>query len=223
MQYMAPEQLEGREVTPQTDIFAFGAVLYEMLTGKKAFASDSQAGLISAIMTSAAPSISATQRIDLPALEYAVKRCMEKDPANRWQSARDLMDHLRWAVQSSAAPLAAKSAHTRKHLGLVAALAAATVLLGTILVVVALTRQQTPPASEMRFTLDNDIAGASAAISPDGRWIVFAGRGEGSQTRSLFLRSRETRRRKKLRTPKKRLRPSGRRIATALVSSRDLR
>jgi len=189
MQYMAPEQLEGREVTPQTDIFAFGAVLYEMLTGKKAFSSDSQAGLISAIMTSAAPSISATQRIDIPALEYAVKRCLEKDPASRWQSARDLMDHLRWAVQVSAAPVAAKLTHSRRHLGLVAALAAATALLGMILVVVALTRQQAPAASEMRFTLDNDIAGASAAISPDGRWIVFAGRGEGSQTRSLFLRS----------------------------------
>ena len=188
MQYMAPEQLEGKEVTPQTDIFAFGAVLYEMLTGKKAFASDSQAGLISAIMTSAAPSISTTQKIDLPALEYAVKRCLEKDPANRWQSARDLMDHLRWAVQSGAAPVTAEIAHGRRHLRLVAALAAVTAILGLLLVVVALRGTRETETAEMRFTLDVDIAGASAAVSPNGRWVVFAGRAPGSQTRSLFLR-----------------------------------
>jgi Tol biopolymer transport system component len=190
MQYMAPEQLEGREVTPQTDIFAFGAVLYEMLTGKKAFTGDSQAGLISAIMTAAPPSISVTQKIDSPALEYAVKRCLEKDPTNRWQSARDLMDHLQWAVQGNASPAVVKDAHARRHLRLVAALSALSALLAMLLVVFALTRpQRPPPAAEIRFLLEAEVAGASLAVSPDGRWIAYSGREKGSQTRFLFLRA----------------------------------
>jgi Tol biopolymer transport system component len=126
----------------------------------------------------------------MPALEYAVKRCLEKDPANRWQSVRDLMNHLRWAVQTGVVPAIESASHGRKHLKLIAALAAVSAVLGLLVVYVALTgTRTTPAAAEMRFTLDVDIAGASAAVSPDGRWVVFAGRAPGSQTRSLFLRS----------------------------------
>ena len=95
-QYMAPEQLEGKDADARTDIFAFGAVLYEMATGKKAFSGTSQASLITAIMSSEPPPISAVQPMSPPALDRVVKTCLAKDPEDRWQSAADVGGELRW-------------------------------------------------------------------------------------------------------------------------------
>ena len=89
-QYMAPEQLEGREADARTDIFAFGAVLYEMLTGKKAFEGTSHASVSAAIMSSDPTPISALQPLTPPALDRVVATCLAKDPDERWQSARDV-------------------------------------------------------------------------------------------------------------------------------------
>ncbi len=86
--YMAPEQLHGRDVDARTDLFAFGAVVYEMVTGKRAFEGNTQAGLIGAILEREPPALSP------PALETAVKRCLSKDPEDRWQDARDLVFEL---------------------------------------------------------------------------------------------------------------------------------
>ena len=94
-QYMAPEQLEGRQADPRTDIFAFGAVVYEMATGRRAFAGSSQASLITAIMSSQPPPLKTLQPVAPPALERIVCKCLEKDPERRWQTARDLADELR--------------------------------------------------------------------------------------------------------------------------------
>ena len=93
-QYMAPEQLEGNEVDARTDIFAFGAVLYEMVTGRKAFEGKSQASLIGAIMNSEPQPMSELQPVSPRSLDWSVKRCLSKDPDDRWQSARDLMAEL---------------------------------------------------------------------------------------------------------------------------------
>ena len=87
---MAPEQVEGKEMDARTDIFAFGVVLYEMATGRKAFAGDSKASLAAAILTSDPPPITKIQPLTPPALERVVKRCLAKDPEERWQTARDL-------------------------------------------------------------------------------------------------------------------------------------
>jgi Tol biopolymer transport system component len=100
-QYMAPEQLEGREADGRTDIFAFGAVLYEMATGKKAFSAVSQASLITAIMSAEPPAISAVQPTAPAALDRVVKTCLAKDPEDRWQSASDLKRELRWIGEGS--------------------------------------------------------------------------------------------------------------------------
>ena len=89
-QYMAPEQLEGREADARTDIFAFGAVLYEMLTGKKAFEGTSHASVSAAIMSADPTPISALQPLTPPALDRVVATCLAKDPDDRWQSAGDL-------------------------------------------------------------------------------------------------------------------------------------
>jgi eukaryotic-like serine/threonine-protein kinase len=96
LQYMSPEQLEGQEVDARSDIFSFGAVLYETLTGKKAFEGKSQASLIAAIIhvdPAPAPSL---QPAITPGMGRLLKKCLAKDAGQRWQSARDLLDELRW-------------------------------------------------------------------------------------------------------------------------------
>src|SRR5712691_7198646 len=100
LQYMAPEQLEAKEADARTDIFAFGAVVYEMLTGRKAFEGKSQASLIAAILEREPPPMSALQAMTPPALDRAIKRCLAKDPDNRWQSVRDLSQELKWIAES---------------------------------------------------------------------------------------------------------------------------
>src|SRR6202049_5199353 len=99
MQYMAPEQLEGKEVDARTDIFAFGAVTYEMATGKKCFEGKSQASLIAAILEREPPAMSSLQPMTPPALDRGVKKCLAKDPDERWQSTSDLKTNLEWIVE----------------------------------------------------------------------------------------------------------------------------
>jgi len=99
LQYMAPEQLEGKDADARTDIFAFGALLYEMLTGKKAFEGQSQASLISAIMSAEPVPIAQLQPLAPPQLDHVVRRCLAKDPDARWQTSRDLEEELRWVTE----------------------------------------------------------------------------------------------------------------------------
>lgn len=89
-QYMAPEQLEDKEADARTDIFAFGELIHEMVTGKPPFSGKSRASLIAAILTAEPPPITQLQRITPVALEHVVKKCLAKDPDERWQSASDL-------------------------------------------------------------------------------------------------------------------------------------
>lgn len=105
LQYMAPEQLEGREVDARADIFAFGAVLHEMLTGKRAFEGKSQPGVIAALLSSDPPPVSSLQPLAPPALDHLVARALAKDPAERWTSMHDVLLQLRWiAVAPPARP-----------------------------------------------------------------------------------------------------------------------
>src|SRR6266699_6376172 len=93
-QYMAPEQLEGKEADARTDIFAVGEVIYEMATGKPAFSGKSRASLIAAILTAVPHSITQLQPMAPPALERVAQKCLTKDPEERWQSASDLSSEL---------------------------------------------------------------------------------------------------------------------------------
>ncbi|HET9318678.1 MAG TPA: serine/threonine-protein kinase, partial [Bryobacteraceae bacterium] len=114
-QYMAPEQLEGKEADARTDIFALGAVLYELATGTKAFAAASQASLIAAILERDPPPISAVQPFAPPALDRLVKTCLAKDPADRWQSAHDVELQLRGISEGlSGSPASPVSASRRR-------------------------------------------------------------------------------------------------------------
>src|SRR5437899_6529771 len=98
-QYMAPEQLEGKEADARTDIFALGEVIYEMASGKPAFTGRSRASLIAAILSSESQPMAAFQPMTPPALERVVKRCLAKDPDERWQSASDLASELNWIAE----------------------------------------------------------------------------------------------------------------------------
>jgi serine/threonine protein kinase len=102
-QYMAPEQLEGKEADARSDIFAFGSVLYEMATGKKAFSGASQASLIGAILHTEPQPISAVQPMTPPALDRVVRTCLAKDPEDRFQTAHDVKLQLQWAGDASSA------------------------------------------------------------------------------------------------------------------------
>jgi eukaryotic-like serine/threonine-protein kinase len=109
-QYMAPEQLEGNEADARTDIFALGEMIYEMTTGRPAFAGKSRASLIAAILSSEPAPMAALQPMTPPALERVVKKCLAKDPEKRWQSASDLASELRWIAEGGSQAAEARSA-----------------------------------------------------------------------------------------------------------------
>ncbi len=104
--YMAPEQLEGKDTDARTDLFAFGCVLYEMLTGRRAFGGNTEASVIAAIMTGEPEPLSALQPLTPPALDRLVRRCLAKDPDDRWQHAADVAEELRGISQDAGAATA---------------------------------------------------------------------------------------------------------------------
>lgn len=99
-QYMAPEQVGGEEADSRTDIFAFGALLYEMATGRRAFEGSTRTSLIAAIVSAHPAPISSIAPMAPPALDHIVKKCLEKDPDDRWQSAHDVASELRWLSEA---------------------------------------------------------------------------------------------------------------------------
>src|SRR6516225_5640462 len=113
VQYMAPEQLEGKEVDARTDIFALGTVIYDMATGKPAFAGKSSASLIAAILSSEPAPMANLQPMTPPALERLVRKCLAKDPDERWQSASDLTSDLNWIIETGSQAGEARSATVR--------------------------------------------------------------------------------------------------------------
>jgi len=101
LQYMAPEQLEGKEADARTDLWALGAVLYEMVTGRRAFEGDSQVSLIGNIMNAEPAGLATLQPLTPPALERVVRKCLAKHPDDRWDTAHDVADELRWIRETS--------------------------------------------------------------------------------------------------------------------------
>lgn len=99
-QYMSPEQVEGKELDGRSDIFSLGAVLYEMLTGQRAFEGKSQLSVASAILEKEPAPISSIKPQTPPAVDHAIRRCLAKDPEERWQTARDLALELKWIAES---------------------------------------------------------------------------------------------------------------------------
>jgi Tol biopolymer transport system component/tRNA A-37 threonylcarbamoyl transferase component Bud32 len=192
LQYMAPEQLEGKEADARTDIFAFGAVLYEMITGRRAFQGKSQATLISAIMTGEPPPISTLQPLTPSALDHLVQRCLAKDPEDRWQDAHSVWVQLRWIAQGrseSEVPAAAAAAdRKRARLTRVALVVAGAVIAALAVPTVLYVRGPAPPEA---FPLRVPVVGLSRsniAISPDGREIALVAQPDPQEPAALYVR-----------------------------------
>jgi Tol biopolymer transport system component/predicted Ser/Thr protein kinase len=191
-QYMAPEQLEGGPVDARTDIFAFGALLYEMATGKRAFEGKSKASLIASILTSEPRPIGMLQPASPAELDRLIRICLRKDPDERWQSAHDVALELRGVSEV---------AEKRPHAGRRNALAwtvAALFALATIVLAMTLFRRPTAQRAEMpvrtlivppdKTEFDFLNAAAPPAVSADGKRIVF-GAAEKGKVRTLWIRS----------------------------------
>ena len=176
-QYMSPEQLEGQEADARSDIFGLGCVLYEMVTGRRAFEGKSTAKVVAAIMTTEPPPLTTLSPLAPAGLERAVKKCLAKDPDERWQNAGDLASELRWILESGsqsgvAAPVAARARGKFLRWGAVLLAAAMGILAGFLLrrpvgAIGAPCRGE-PPARQQP-----DSSGPSAALSPDGQMVVM--------------------------------------------------
>jgi Tol biopolymer transport system component len=180
LQYMAPEQIQGREADARTDIFALGTVIYEMATGKKTFEAETQASLVAKILETDVPPVSTFAPLAPSALNHVVDVCLAKQPADRWQTAHDVLLQLRWIQQEGSRPnLAAQPAQVSRMRGWRWGVAATVlVLAGAAAAGWAVRRTSTPPAGPLvRFDMVMP-AGMTLpdfgwpTVSPDGRAIV---------------------------------------------------
>ncbi len=187
LQYMAPEQVEGREADARTDIFAFGAVFYEMLTGKRAFEGKSQASLIGAIMKAEPRPMSHAQPTTPAVVEHLVARCLAKDPEDRWQDAHSVKLTLQWIGRNRSATTAALP-QKRSRLE-VAAMTIVALLLATVSVPAYFYWRGPvePEAIQFRHTVSG-LNEADIAVSPDGRTIAFVAKPDSAGAASLYIR-----------------------------------
>jgi Tol biopolymer transport system component/predicted Ser/Thr protein kinase len=194
LRYMAPEQLEGKDVDRRVDIFAFGAVLYEMLTGRKAFDGASQATVISAILSFNPPTVATLQPLTPPALEQVVRTCLAKDREDRWASAHDVGLQLEWIARDGS-PVAAPATGVghmrhRDHLAWIVAALAVAAAAGLWAA-----RARRSPSDAAHHVLSvpappgSTFATAEApAVSPDGRRLAFVGH-DATGRRLLYVRA----------------------------------
>lgn len=181
LRFMAPEQWEGKEADARSDIFAFGALLYEMLTGRRAFEGKSRAALIAAIMHTDPPPISSVDQFSPPALDHVIRKCLEKDPERRWKSAGDLRDELQWILEATPSqaflpvpPVVRRRMRLMKRV-LIALSGSLVVAIAIIGILIALQLGRTAGEAPLRkFTLAPEaLSDARLQISPDGKHIAY--------------------------------------------------
>ncbi len=192
-QYMAPEQLEGKDADSRSDIFSFGCVLYEMSTGRKAFTGRSRASMIAAILEHEPAPISSISPMTPPALDRVVKKCLAKDPEERWQSARDVKSELAWIAEagSQAGAPATVVSHrkNREKLAWILAGAAAAIALALGYRIASAPK---PVKRAPHFALAKPANAPfeyfdSVAPSPDGSLVAFVAHSP-DEKRSLWVR-----------------------------------
>jgi Tol biopolymer transport system component len=202
LQYMAPEQIEGEEADARSDIFALGAVIYEMVTGKKAFKGKSQASLIASILEHDPIPMAALQPMAPAALDHVVQLCLAKERENRWQTAHDLMLQLKWIAEGGAqagapaADVGKRRLQERMPWAICGVLALGLIALSishfkTVPEAKAVEFSATPPNGGT-FSSIAAVLGAAPfpVISPDGQHLAFlAGTAAGPVSRRLWVRS----------------------------------
>jgi hypothetical protein len=178
LQYMSPEQLNSKEADARSDIFAFGCVLYETLSGKKAFSGSTAASIIAAIMEREPEPLQTT-----PPLDRIIRTCLAKDPDERFQTARDAKKALLWAMDTEVAA----TAHSRPRLGKGGWIAAAALTVVAAGLSFGLYRATRPAELKPLVRLDVDLgvgvslgsqAGTDIIISPDGTRLVYVSKGK---------------------------------------------
>ena len=192
-QYMAPEVLQGAEADARSDIFSFGCVLYEMVTGRRAFEGKSQISVLAAILEKEPEPISAVQPMTPPALEMVIKGCLTKDPEERLQTAHDLKLQLGWTSQAAAVVVQQRTAKFKRREWLAWAVAAVAVLLAMAGAMQWWQRPAQrpihaiiPPPDKTTFEALGDFGGP-AVVSPDGEKIAFVAKGSDSP-KALWVR-----------------------------------
>ncbi len=191
-QYMSPEQLEGREADARSDIFAFGAVVYEMLTSRRAFEGPSQASIIAAILHVEPKAPSTVVPSLAPAVDQFVGTCLRKNPDERWQSVHDMLIALRWIAHEGLATRSRAGASFRGgRAGWFAALAVALVSLSGGLFLLRSAPSDTQAARALFDVALPEPLGFDwpdwPNVSPDGQHLVFTARLHG--TRQLWMRT----------------------------------
>jgi len=173
-QYMSPEQVQGKEVDGRSDIFSLGAVLYEMVTGKRAFEGKSQLSVAAAIVEDEPAPIRSVKPMTSAVLDHAIVSCLAKNPEDRWQTARDLALELKWTAGSGARtgilipPNQARSGRPWLAWS-VAALLGVTVVLTTFLY----RGKRSPVTTPVRFEIRLPAGTLNFTLSPDGRQLAF--------------------------------------------------
>ncbi|HYL85789.1 MAG TPA: protein kinase [Candidatus Angelobacter sp.] len=198
-QYMSPEQVEGKELDGRSDIFSLGAVLYEMLTGKKAFEGKSQLSVASAILEKEPEAISTLQPMTPPALDHAIRRCLAKDREERWQTARDLGLEVKWVAESGAQVRNAPTATMRRAFGPRAVILSvvALLLVAAIASLATWNLKPSPPRAVTRTMITlppgQRLAGLdhhALALSPDGSQLAYIAIQGGTQ--QIYLRAMDS-------------------------------
>jgi Tol biopolymer transport system component len=191
VQYMSPEQLEGKEVDARTDIFAFGAVLYELVTGRKAFQGETPASVISSIMSAHPPPISSLEPLAPRALDRFVRKCLEKDRDERWSSMHDVVAVLEW-VREAARTEPGQTALVRpvRERVLGTALATLAIVAAAIAAWVLWPEPSRTIAARFDIALPKHLSFDSwldaPILSPDGRYVALAASDAG--VRRLMVR-----------------------------------
>jgi eukaryotic-like serine/threonine-protein kinase len=185
-QYMSPEQIEGKEVDGRSDIFSLGAVLYEMLTGQRAFDGKTQLSVASAIVEKEPAPICSVKPLTPAALEHVVKKCLAKDPEERWQSAGDLASELKWMAESgtqAAERSAAGSGRRTEKLAWLVAPVLAVALLGA-----GVLWQRAKPTTERNyFYAPTMLTARDIALAPNGKTAAVVAYSETARKNMIWI------------------------------------
>ena len=186
-QYMSPEQVEGKELDGRSDIFSLGAVLYEMLTGQRAFPGKSQLSVASAILEKEPAPISSVKPMTPANLEHAIRRCLAKDVEERWQTARDLAVELKWISESgSQAAIPAGQAKAQRYPVWLPWALCGVLVAG--LIAAAVWRPSAPPVENtMYFSAPFSAPVRDVAVAPNGHTVALASDREAGGKSALWL------------------------------------
>jgi Tol biopolymer transport system component len=185
-QYMSPEQVEGKELDGRSDIFSFGAVLYEMLTGQQAFPGKSQLSVASAILEKEPAPITSTKPLTPPAVDHVIKRCLAKHPDERWQSASDLARELKWIAESGSQSGPAVRAGAAGKIQRALPWLVSFVLLFALIVAAIWWRNSKPPEQTMYFPAPMSFPVRDMAIAPNGHTVAVVAYLESARKNALW-------------------------------------